>query len=1854
MTARSEFLTFKTNIDLSGLQRANSLMDSLVSKADRVPNIFNKMRQASRAFGNEFESIGSQADKSFTSAGNSSERMASQMGRSNEKTSQSVKGLNRSYSEYDEQLQKSGQETTKFGGLSTTEMQKMASRSSDSLNKVATTAVNSEKKSTAAVNGMTHGTVNGFNKGSTSARTYSKSVNALTSVHDKLLSGARSAGIGILGVGAAFVSGAKKAIDLQNSYKETTNLIVNGGEKQSEAIKNVSKMQSDGAKFSQKYGKSQKEISSGYQELVKRGYSSTQALGAMKSMLQASVASGDGFSDVVTNSTAALESFGMRAKTTAGMIKNTKIATNEMAYASDLTATDFKSMGEAMTYVGATAHQAHLSLSETSSAIGALSNSGLEGTVAGTGLRKVLNSLISPTKGGADALKQMGLTTKDLTTNGHLKSLSSIFTTLNKQTKGMSSVKQGQLFKALFGATGQAAATVLTQSASSLGKLNKQVENSVKTNYIGKLADKNMSSAKNQLAIFKQTFNNMQTVFAAKLLPYVTKAAKALTTIIGKFSELPKSTQGWLVGITLATTALGATAFVVGGILGKITAIKTFFGQWKSNSKPDSGQDIINKQNGELSEQIGLLKETNALKDANSGSVETASVGSRAGTTHYAPSAFSTRVSTAKSGIASKASSVKSAILNSTPISWITGIGGKAKNAGTKVVTNTKNVGAAVTGKEISSNSGLLTRGISKVTSSKLTRAVPVVGSALMAGSSLLSAKPGKMGSSVGSAAGSVAGGVAGDLLGPIGGMLGSVAGGAVGGAAGGLFDSKKGGTSALTKIKKDAKKLSVGVKDAMALITKPIGSKRSNAAQVSINKTFGKMTPTIEKAVFGIRGALGKLGSGFKTVMKPMKSFGSWLSKTFGKTFKSLSKTVSPVFKDIGNAMSSMGRTFNNAIHKYFGGKSSGVSKSIANTLKAMISFAKPVIKLVSKTLVGGFKVIAAGVRVVIDLIKNIFNSSIGSWVKIFKGGLKIITGTFKLFGDVLTGNWKNIGKDIGKIASGIWDAISGIFEAGINGVIGVINTGLDGINGLISKLPKKIRPSWHLHISPVHFANGTGTLPLTRQNGQKPHAGGPMVVNDATSGPHHELVILPNGKSFIPRGKNVMFNAPRGTEVINGMQTKQLLGAGYANGTTSVATKTSSLKSATDATKSLSKFSAKSKSIWNKNNSDTQKAVSKNSKVTTSGYKTATSKLAKTMTSWQKTNKSDLSATSKDTTTYTNKIYKTAVDKYSDLKSNLAKTSNSINKQWRSDWSDMAQFFNKEFGKLDGYAHHGMAGAISELNGGIKGIDVVVGKFGGNSAILPTIHYAKGSNGPIANNQMAVLNDATSGPRQEAVINPRGQVMFPKGRNTVMPLEKGSEVLNGTEVQQFSDMGLLPHYATGTGVTKRLRSQAKSNLKNPTGAFTSEFDDNIGDKGLAGIGESMKAVGKGAIDSVGPKWSAALWQVINNAMDDTDGSSSDFLNYAIKSSKGKKYVWGAKGPITFDCSGLVQYAAAHEGVSLSAPSGSQYAATKSISESSAQPGDLVFFGPNGGSHVGIYAGPNKMWSAMNPNSSPNIGYSVIHGFGESIAGFHRIPGMKNTTKKKDKNSGLTSLVKSELGSKAISWITKNLGDALTMANPAGDGTGRWIKVIKQAAQDSHVSLSAGGLSAILKRIAQESGGNASVTNNWDSNAAAGTPSKGLLQYIQPTLSSWVPKGVKANLSSGYSQLMAMFNDSNWLRDISVSGGWGPTGHKRRAKGGQVTPGETYLVGEQGPELYTPEQTGDISSYQKTKKLFGGQPKSGNTTINFNPKISININATGDTSDIKSQVKQGVSDALDQAFEKLQLVINGDGDVVI
>jgi peptidoglycan DL-endopeptidase CwlO len=113
-----------------------------------------------------------------------------------------------------------------------------------------------------------------------------------------------------------------------------------------------------------------------------------------------------------------------------------------------------------------------------------------------------------------------------------------------------------------------------------------------------------------------------------------------------------------------------------------------------------------------------------------------------------------------------------------------------------------------------------------------------------------------------------------------------------------------------------------------------------------------------------------------------------------------------------------------------------------------------------------------------------------------------------------------------------------------------------------------------------------------------------------------------------------------------------------------------------------------------------------------------------------------------------------------------------------------------------------------------------------------------------------------------------------------------------------------------------------------------------------------------------------------------------------AAESRLGLPYVWGAAGPRSFDCSGLVQWSFAQAGVVMPRVAADQARTGPAIPLSQAQPGDLLFYhtdptAPNYISHVAIYLGSGWMIQAPQPGENVQV---VPLALGSEFAGVVRV----------------------------------------------------------------------------------------------------------------------------------------------------------------------------------------------------------------------------------------------------------------------
>ncbi|UTC14280.1 phage tail tape measure protein [Latilactobacillus curvatus] len=392
--------------------------------------------------------------------------------------------------------------------------------------------------------------------------------NATTTAGEKLTSLGRKATIGITTpIVGGFTAAAKSAIDFNSQISAIGPLLTNGGKITASVRSELDQMSSSSKKWAMQFGISTNKINDGMTEMVKRGYTAQQTMGAMPAVLNAAKASGDDFNDVMHVSTSVLEQFGLKTESTTGMLKNTSRVTDSLTYVANATAAGFQDMGEAMTYVGPSAHAAGISLEETAAAIGIMSNKGIEGSVAGTALRGALTRLMKPSKQNVAGFKAMGVSVEDFK-KGTL-TLPEIIDKIKNNTAGWTDQQRASSIAMAFGTEAQAGMNALISSGGDeLRKYTKGAKDSAGTTK--KIADQLNDTQAAKVARFKESIHVLGIEFGEKLLPTLTPLIEKATDMVQAFSNMDSATQQSIIKWALFAAAIGPVSGVLGNVL-KVT-----------------------------------------------------------------------------------------------------------------------------------------------------------------------------------------------------------------------------------------------------------------------------------------------------------------------------------------------------------------------------------------------------------------------------------------------------------------------------------------------------------------------------------------------------------------------------------------------------------------------------------------------------------------------------------------------------------------------------------------------------------------------------------------------------------------------------------------------------------------------------------------------------------------------------------------------------------------------------------------------------------------------------------------------------------------------------------------------------------------------------------------------------------------------------------------------------------------------------------------------------------------------------------------------------------------------------------
>jgi TP901 family phage tail tape measure protein len=188
------------------------------------------------------------------------------------------------------------------------------------------------------------------------------------------------------------------------------------------------------------------------------GFETTEILKAMPAVLDLATAGQLGLAEASDISSNIMSGFNIKAEE---MVR----VSDSMSIVAAAANTNIFQLGDAMKFVGPVAASAGISLEKSAAAIGVLSDAGLQGTMAGTGLRRIISELASPTKAAQRELAKIGLSLEDV--NPQTNELTDILEKLKPLAKDT-----GASFR-VFGDRGAPAFQVLAKGIPKVKELNK-------------------------------------------------------------------------------------------------------------------------------------------------------------------------------------------------------------------------------------------------------------------------------------------------------------------------------------------------------------------------------------------------------------------------------------------------------------------------------------------------------------------------------------------------------------------------------------------------------------------------------------------------------------------------------------------------------------------------------------------------------------------------------------------------------------------------------------------------------------------------------------------------------------------------------------------------------------------------------------------------------------------------------------------------------------------------------------------------------------------------------------------------------------------------------------------------------------------------------------------------------------------------------------------------------------------------------------------------------------------------------------------------------------------------------------
>lgn len=313
------------------------------------------------------------------------------------------------------------------------------------------------------------------------------------------------------------------------------------------------------------------EVADGMTEMAKAGWGASDIIDGMAGVLNAASASGEDLAQVSTIVADAITGFGLKAKDASRVAD----LLTESANAGTIDITD---LGESFKYISPIAKTMGFSIEDVTTAISAMSMSGIKGSQAGTSLRTMLTRMVKPTDDVKNAMDELGI--KLTNQDGSFKSLNTIMSEMRGKFSGMTDEQKTYYATVLAGQEGMSGLlSILGLTQEEYDKISESMKNC--SGVAEDTAKTMLDNFGGQLTILKSSLEGVAIQFGEVLLPYFKNFVAWVQKVVLKLQSMTKEQKEQIVRWALFVGAVGPTIKIFGMLTSTIGKLMSAFGTTK-------------------------------------------------------------------------------------------------------------------------------------------------------------------------------------------------------------------------------------------------------------------------------------------------------------------------------------------------------------------------------------------------------------------------------------------------------------------------------------------------------------------------------------------------------------------------------------------------------------------------------------------------------------------------------------------------------------------------------------------------------------------------------------------------------------------------------------------------------------------------------------------------------------------------------------------------------------------------------------------------------------------------------------------------------------------------------------------------------------------------------------------------------------------------------------------------------------------------------------------------------------------------------------------------------------------------